>query len=161
MANDLFDDTCHSCQAERGLIPLTNAPVIARTEHWRVEHAHPTSVRGWLVVVLRRHRRALHDLLLEEWQDLATLLPLLCRALHQTLGTEKEYILQFAEHPRAQHVHFHVIARLPDWPDDLWGPAVFNGLGDKAQDPLPSEVTTPLALQIRDYLLQHRDLPDP
>jgi hypothetical protein len=26
---------------------------------------------------------------------------------------------------------------------------------------LPSEVTTPLALQIRDYLLQHRDLPDP
>ena len=161
MASDLFDDSCHSCQAERGLSSLTNAPVIARTEHWRVEHARPTSVRGWLVVVLRCHRRALHDLAPEEWQDLSTLLPLLCRALHQTLGTEKEYILQFAEHPRAQHVHFHVIARVPNWPSDLRGPAVFNGLGDKVQDPLPSEVTTPLALQIRDCLLQYLDLLDP
>jgi diadenosine tetraphosphate (Ap4A) HIT family hydrolase len=155
LTTDLFDPTCHSCQAERGIVSLTNAPVILRTEHWRVEHAHPTSVLGWLVVVLRRHRPALHNLTSDEWQQFSTLLPVLCQALHQTLGTEKEYVMQFAEHPRAQHVHFHVVARLPDWPEHLRGSYVFDALGSKIHNPLPSETTTPFALQLRTHLLQH------
>jgi len=78
-------------------------------------------------------------------------MPLLCQALHDILKTEREYVVQFAE--STNHVHFNVIARLPDWPVSLKGPGVFSALGKQVENPLSSEVLTPLALEIRGYLL--------
>jgi HAD superfamily hydrolase (TIGR01662 family) len=148
---DRFDDQCVSCQSVQDKISLTNAPRILQTTHWLIEHVHPTSVRGWLVLVPRRHARALHDLTPAESAEFGRLLPLVCQALHHLLGTENEYVLQFAE--GVKHVHFHVVARLPDWPENLKGPDVFNGFGSTVEQPLSSQELTPLALAVRDYLL--------
>jgi HAD superfamily hydrolase (TIGR01662 family) len=148
-----FDDTCHTCQSVQGQLTLTNAPRILETTHWLIEHIHPTTIQGWLVLVLRRHARALHDLTPAESAELGRLLPLTCQALHHTLQTENEYVMQLAEKEGFHHVHFHVIARTPNWPENLKGPAVFSGFGLQVENPLPAETLTPLALTIRDYLL--------
>lgn len=150
-----FDDQCSSCRAIQGLISLTNAPRILETRHWIIEHAHPTSIRAWLVLVLNRHCEALHDVAPEEFAEFSQLLLLACQALHAVLNTEKEYVLQLAEGQGFQRVHFHIVARLPEWPDALRGPSVFAGLGNKVEQPLSSEELTPLALQIREHLLAH------
>ncbi len=150
-----FDDQCGTCHALCGEISLTNAPRILETPHWIVEHGHPTEILGWLVVVLNRHCAAIHDLTPEELTSLGAVLGQVTRALHAILDTEKEYVIQFAEAPGHTHVHFHVIARLPDWPDALRGNRVFSALGSKATTPLSSAATTPLAEQIRAYILAH------
>ncbi len=148
-----FDKDCQSCQALQNLISLTIAPRVFETPYWVVEHSHPTSIRGWLVVILARHCSALHELTKEEWDDLGHLLPKLCNSLHKVLGTEKEYIIQFAEGKGFNHVHFHVIARLPDWPDDLRGRRVFSGLGNSVENPLSADDLTSLVQELRAYLL--------
>ena len=147
-----FDDSCKSCQAIQGLISLTNTPRIIETRHWVIEHAHPTAVRGWLVIVLNRHCSALHELTEEEFEELSHLLRLACQALHQVLDTEKEYVMQFAEGEGFNHVHVHVIARLPDWPPELKGPRIFSGLGSQVENPLESMELSPLVEKIGEYI---------
>jgi diadenosine tetraphosphate (Ap4A) HIT family hydrolase len=152
---DVFDPQCQSCRAIRGEISLTNAPRILETPHWIVEHGHPTEILGWLILVLNRHCPAIHDLTAEELAALSDVLGRVTRALHAVLGTEKEYVVQFAEAKGHAHVHFHVIARLPDWPDTLTGVRVFSVNGGNAANPLPSAVTTPLVERLRGYILAH------
>jgi diadenosine tetraphosphate (Ap4A) HIT family hydrolase len=149
----LYDENCQSCQALQNLISLTVTPRVLETPYWIVEHAHPTSIKGWLVVILTRHCSALHGLTKAEWEDLGQLLPKLCQGLHKILDTEKEYIIQFAEGKRFNHVHFHVIARLPDWPDDLRGRRVFSGLGVSVNNALSADDLIPLVQELRAYLL--------
>ena len=149
-----FDTSCSSCQAIQGLVSLTIAPRIFETRHWIIEHIHPTEIKGWLVVILNRHCRALHQLTAEEFEEFGRLLPMLCQALHEVLKTEKEYIIQFAEGEGFHHVHFHVIARLPDWPETLRGRQVFSCIGEQAENPLSDDVLIPLALDIKKYLLE-------
>jgi len=105
------------------------------------------------VVVLARHCSALHELTKDEWEDLSQLLSKLCQGLHKVLGTEKEYVMQLAEGEGFNHVHFHVIARLPDWPDDLRGRRVFSGLGLSVENALSANDLTPLVQELRAYLL--------
>ena len=152
---ETFDAQCRSCRAIRGEIALTNAPRILETPHWIVEHGHPTEIPGWLILVLNRHCPAIHDLTTEEFAAFGAVLRRVSQALRAILGAEKEYVVQFAEADGHAHVHFHVIARLPDWPDALRGHRVFSAFGSNAVNPLPSAITTPLAEQIRDFLLAH------
>ncbi|GAA6619363.1 HIT family protein [Scytonema sp. NUACC26] len=152
-----FDGNCLSCQAIQGFISLSNAPRIVETNYWIVEHTHPTSIKGWLVVVLKRHCHALHQLTQDEFTEFSQLMTFLCQALHEILNTDKEYIAQFAEGEGFNHVHFHVIACLPEWSATVRGPLVFSGLGSQVEYPLPSEVLTPLVLKIREYLLARLD----
>jgi diadenosine tetraphosphate (Ap4A) HIT family hydrolase len=67
-------------------------------------------------------------------------LPILTRALHDATGSELEYVMQFAEGPGFHHVHFHVVARSPEWPADLKGRGVFGAFG--VSDPIAPEVAT-------------------
>ena len=53
---------CVTCQALRGEVLLTKALRLELDEHWRLEHCYPAGIAGWVVLVLRRHARALHDL---------------------------------------------------------------------------------------------------
>ena len=46
-------------------------PYIYEGRSWVVDHAYPTSLKGWLVIVLKRHVEALHDLTHEEFRELA------------------------------------------------------------------------------------------
>ncbi|MDO8390555.1 MAG: HIT family protein [Actinomycetota bacterium] len=121
---------CVTCRALAGEVVLTNAPRLDLDDHWRVEHVHPVAIPGWLVLVLRRHARAVHELTDDEALALGTWLPKLCSALHTATGCASEYVAQFAEGDGFQHVHFHLVARMPDWPTDLRGLAVFNALRD-------------------------------
>jgi diadenosine tetraphosphate (Ap4A) HIT family hydrolase len=150
-----FDPACSTCQNLLGRISLNNTPRILETPYWIVEHIHPTSVRGWLVIVLRRHVNAVHQLTPAEIAEFGWLMPAACRALHELLGAEKEYVMQFAEGEGFRHVHFHVVARLPAWPDSLKGPAVFSALREP-EAALPIEVTTRLSLAVREYLLREQ-----
>jgi diadenosine tetraphosphate (Ap4A) HIT family hydrolase len=145
---------CLTCAAGEGRVQLSLVPSLAVTEHWRIEQGHPTRVRGWLVVVLRRHAPALHDLTGEEWAELATVLAAVCQASREVVGAEKEYVMQFAEAEGHQHVHFHVVPRLPEWPHELSGPRAMEALGTSAGDPLTLDEVGPTLEALRLQLQQ-------
>lgn len=145
-----YDPDCYSCQALQGLRQLTNTPRLFSGNYWVVEHAFPTAVRGWLVLVLKRHCQALHQLTDAEFCELNRLLACSVRSLHAELGSSKEYVMQFAESPAFEHVHFHVVPRLPDWPVEWRGAGIFRALGEQIDTPLTKAELTPLvqALQL-------------
>jgi diadenosine tetraphosphate (Ap4A) HIT family hydrolase len=120
---------CQTCRAVAGEISLTEGPRIDLDEHWMVEHCHPVAVVGWLVLVLKRHARALHELSDGEAAALGRWLPALARAMHRATECEVEYVVQFAEGVGFHHVHFHLMARTTAWPDAYRGPRVFDAFG--------------------------------
>ena len=145
-------DGCLTCAAGDGRVQLSLVPSLAVTTHWRVEQGHPTTVRGWLVVVLHRHAPALHDLTGDEWAELATVLAACCDALREVVAAEKEYVMQFAEAEGHQHVHLHVVPRLPEWPHELSGPRVMDALHPKDAEPLTLEEVGPTLEALRQAL---------
>jgi diadenosine tetraphosphate (Ap4A) HIT family hydrolase len=65
-------------------------------------------------------------------------------------GCVKTYVMQFAEREGFAHVHFHIVPRMPEQPDDRRGPSVFGYL-DPAQA-LSEARRDELALSLRDAL---------
>jgi diadenosine tetraphosphate (Ap4A) HIT family hydrolase len=131
---------CGSCQALSGKLVLTEAPRLDLDDYWCAEHCYPVAVSGWLVLVLRRHARALHELSASEAVALGHWLPALTNALHEATGCELEYVMQFAEGDGFHHVHFHLVARAHDWPVEFKGPRVFAAWG--VTDPVSAEEAT-------------------
>ena len=99
---------------------------IAADGHWRVAHAIGSALEGWLVLVPRRHVTSISELNAAEAQSLGIWQVRLSRALHEVLGCQKTYIAQFAEAAGFSHVHFHVVPRSPDLPEELRGPRIFQ-----------------------------------
>ena len=62
---------------------MSPGPVIQERDHWLVEHAYPSSLLGWLVIVLRRHAEALHELTEDEARELGTLVYRTAVALYE------------------------------------------------------------------------------
>jgi diadenosine tetraphosphate (Ap4A) HIT family hydrolase len=62
---------CLSCRSISGEKRISPGPVIYEGTYWLVDHAYPTSHLGWLVIVLKRHAEALHELSREEFAELA------------------------------------------------------------------------------------------
>ena len=149
---DQYQPDCLTCQALQEKIRLTDAPTVIETGLWKVEHAYPTSIKGWLVIVLKRHCEAVHELTGPELAEFGKLLGVCSQALQAVLGARKEYVMQFAEQAGFHHVHFHLVPRTPDMPPSLIGPQVFSALGDKAKHPLPQEEVFPLAVELRQWL---------
>jgi diadenosine tetraphosphate (Ap4A) HIT family hydrolase len=156
--SEQYQPDCLTCQALQEKIRLTEAPPLIETGLWKVEHAYPTSVRGWLVMVPKRHCDAIHQLTVEELAEFGRLLGLCSRALGEVLGAQKEYVMQFAEQQGFSHVHFHLVARLPDWPASLTGAQVFSALGDKVKHPLNQDEVLPVAVELREWITAHREL---
>jgi len=102
---------------------------ILQTAHWRVAHAFGTGLPGWLVVVPTVHVTALAELGQEAAAELGTVLHDVSEALHSVVGCVKTYVVLFAEADGFSHVHFHVIPRMADQPDELRGPRIFQMLG--------------------------------
>jgi diadenosine tetraphosphate (Ap4A) HIT family hydrolase len=71
--------------------------LIVRTPNWDIVHADGTSVEGWTVLVARRHLTAVADLTDAEAAELGPLIKHVSRALHETVGCVKTYVVQFAE----------------------------------------------------------------
>ncbi|MEO8696218.1 MAG: HIT family protein [Acidimicrobiales bacterium] len=147
-SGDLME--CGSCRSLAGELVLTSAPRIDLDQYWRVEHCHPVAVAGWLVLILRRHARAIHELSDDEAAALGKWLPALSRALHDATGCELEYVMQFAEGHGFPHVHFHLVARSHDWPTDFKGPAVFAAFG--VPDPIAPAAATLIIERVSRYI---------
>jgi diadenosine tetraphosphate (Ap4A) HIT family hydrolase len=120
---------CLSCLGLLGTPRISPSPPIYIGTYWQVEHAYPSRLVGWLVIVLRRHAIALHELTSEEFAELGSVLELTVRALHEALGPAKEYASCFAEAPGFEHIHFHVVPRPRDMPEELRGAGSFELLG--------------------------------
>lgn len=131
--------TCLNLSGERRISP---GPYIYQTTHWIVDHAYPTTQLGWLVILLKRHAEALHELTSEEFLELAEIEYKLVQAMHTDNSVQKEYLMCFAEGEGFQHVHIHVVPRSVAMPTELKGPRVFALLAvDEAHALAPQVVT--------------------
>lgn len=122
---------------------------IITTTHWRAAHAYNTSLPGWLVLVTREHLTAIDELDAEGHAELGTLIGQLSGALRTLTGCEKTYVMQFSEAPGHQHVHVHLVPRMPDQPEDRRGPKVFGYLDVPEDEQIPERERDRIALALR------------
>jgi diadenosine tetraphosphate (Ap4A) HIT family hydrolase len=128
---------CYSCDQDDRFDTLPIRERIGVDQHWRAAHAIGSALPGWLVLVPRRHVTTIAELTDAEAATLGTWQVRLSRALHEVTGCAKTYVVQFAEAEGFAHVHFHVVPRSPDLPDDTQGPRVFSLLGRTPADSVP------------------------
>jgi diadenosine tetraphosphate (Ap4A) HIT family hydrolase len=112
---------CWTCKSNSGEKRISPGPSIFEGKYWFVEHAYPVKVLGWLVIVLKRHAEALHELTDEEFAELGQIQGRLIPLLHEEMQCEKEYISCYAEMEHFRHVHIHIFARPFDLPEELKG----------------------------------------
>lgn len=130
---------------------------IFETEHWRVAHAFNTSIPGWRVVVSMRHVESFAELTEAEALSFGPFLHRVSNALQEATGAVKTYTVLFAEHPELSHVHFHVIPRMDELPDDKKSRNIFgySGVPEARIIPLTTRNTVAARLQT---LLQERNV---
>ena len=123
--------SCHICELitrrDSGSAPLWDR--IYRDQYWDVVHSYNTSLVGWLVLVARRHIAAIDEMTEDEAVARGQMIRRVSVALKEVTGCEKTYVIQFAEASGHQHVHFHIVARMADLPEDFRGPLIFRHLG--------------------------------
>ena len=146
---------CKTCEliARRD---ANSAPVwdcIHRTPYWDVVHNYQTSLPGWLVLVARRHIESIDELTEAEASELGTLLRQVSLALKETTGCVKTYVIQFAEAADHPHVHFHVVPRMADQPENRRGPNIFGYSGVPEEERVSAEQMDALAVKIQKFLL--------
>jgi len=148
-------EDCYTCELiarrDEGKAPLWDA--ILRTEYWDIVHAYNTSLPGWLVLVVRRHMTAVAELTEAEAVELGSLIRRVSRALHEVTGCTKTYVIQFAEQTEHPHVHFHIIPRMADQPEEYKSTRIFNLLGVPPSDRVTEESMNEIALHVRQVLL--------
>ncbi len=128
---------CLTCKSNSGEQRISPGPTIYEGKYWLVEHAYPVKRVGWLVIVLKRHAEALHDLSLEEFAELGGLLALTTHFLSEELHNQKEYISCYGEAEGFPHIHFHVFAKPADLPEELKGGKSFSLLKVSREDAVP------------------------
>ncbi|MFD3918889.1 HIT family protein [Streptomyces sp. NPDC058595] len=144
---------CFSCGQEARLDALPLSERIAFDRHWRVAHAFETALPGWLVLLPRRHVTAVHGLTDAEAATLGAWQVRLSRALHEVTGCVKTYVAQFAEVEGFAHVHFHVMPRMGDLPQELRGPGVFQLLRRPVEQRAASDVVDGIARSLHSRLM--------
>jgi len=118
---------------------------------WRVAHAFNSALLGWLVVMPRRHVESVHELNDAEVASLGPLLRQVSAALVEVLGCVKTYVVMFAEMPGFTHLHFHIIPRRTNLPEELRGGKVFDYLKRPEAQWVSAEQRRELALQLREH----------
>lgn len=143
---------CYSCKntAAGEAAPMRERVLV--TDHWRAAHAFDTSVPGWLVLLPTVHAESLADLAPAAAAELGPLLTDLTVALRDALRCEKTYVALFAEAEGFRHLHFHVIPRMTDHPEQLRGPRVFAALGPDPQHALGAADMDAIARRVRSHL---------
>ncbi|MHB8629680.1 MAG: HIT family protein [Aggregatilineales bacterium] len=145
---------CHTCEliARRnsGSAPLWDN--IYRTPYWDVVHSFNTTLLGWLVLIARRHIAAVDEMTEAEAVELGQMIRRVSIALKEAIGCAKTYVIQFAEAAGHQHVHFHVVARMADLPEDFRGPLVFRYLGVPEDKRVSEAAMNELAVKVRQSL---------
>jgi diadenosine tetraphosphate (Ap4A) HIT family hydrolase len=146
------DPDCFSCRNSDRLPELPPRERIAFDDRWRVAHATGAALPGWLVLVPRRHVTTLAELTDEEAAGLGPWQVRLSRALHAVTGCRKTYVAQFAEAEGYSHVHFHIVPRMHDLPDQLRGPRVFQLLRRGEHEVVPDARMDEIAVALRAHL---------
>ena len=141
---------CLSCKAVSGEKPISPGPPIHEGRHWLVDHAYPTALKGWLVIVTKRHVEALHDLAQDEFAELGELLGRTTRTLRNTLDYEKEYTMCFAEAEGFKHVHFHVVPKPYGLAPELRSARIFAMLNVDEHSPVPREEIASFCRELRE-----------
>ena len=148
------DMTCHTCQLiaarDAGDAPLWDS--IHRTPFWDVAHAFNTSLPGWLVLVARRHIEAIDELTNEEAAELGVLLRRSSAALRDITGCVKTYVMQFAEAEGHSHVHFHIVPRMTDQPEERRSTKIFGYLGAPEEERVTEERMNEIAVHLRQMM---------
>lgn len=135
---------CLSCLSISGERRISPGSFIYEGIYWLVDHAYPTSLLGWMVIVLKRHAEALHELSQDEFAELAAIQYRVVQTMHQDASIEKEYMMCFSEGEGFKHIHVHFVAKPRDLPNGLKGPQVFAALRVDEAHAVPAE-------QIRAY----------
>lgn len=147
--------SCYTCELTRrrdaGDAPLWDS--IHRTQYWDVVHAYNSALPGWLVLVARRHMAAIDEMTEDEAIELGKLIRQVSVVLKVVTDCCKTYVIQFAEAPQHPHVHFHIVPRMPDQPEDHRGPNIFKYLGVSDEERVSEAAMDKIALDVRSRLL--------
>lgn len=145
------NNRCISCELvarrDAGLAPLWDN--IHRTPFWDVVHNYNTSLPGWIVLVARRHIEAVDELTEEEAVELGLFLQKVSVALKEVVGCAKTYVMQFAESAGHTHVHFHVVPRMADQPEERRATKIFGYLGVSEEERVSEARMNEIAGQVR------------
>lgn len=141
---------CWTCRSNTGEKRISPGPTIFEGQYWLVEHAYPVKRIGWLVIVLKRHAEALHELTAEEFAELAQIQAKLIPLLHKELRCEKEYVVCYAEMEHFRHIHVHVFAKPSNLPDELKGGGSFALLKVTPEAAVPSNEIISFCKLLRD-----------
>ena len=133
------DSTCWSCLSNTGVRRISPGPTIHEGKYWYVEHAYPCGLKGWLVIVLKRHSEALHNLLPEEFAELGEIQARACYLLYVLLKCEKEYIMCVAEAEHFTHIHFHIVPKPHGLPNALKATKIYTLLKVTEEQAVPRE----------------------
>lgn len=139
---------CPVCRSNEGVQRISPGKPIYEGDSWIVEHAYPTSLVEWLVIVLKRHAEALHDLSREEEEELGRLQWAVARALVAETGCMKESAVFFAEVPRFNHVHVHMVPRAADLEPEVPAGQVFAKLRPEPADVIPPTIVAQACARI-------------
>jgi diadenosine tetraphosphate (Ap4A) HIT family hydrolase len=145
---------CLSCLGLAGTPRISPGPPIYVGRYWQVEHAYPSKLVGWLVLALRRHATALHELTPGEFDELGPLLERTVQIVHAVFGSAKEYAACYAEARGFEHIHFHVVPRGHDLPQQFHGAGSFDLIRVSASDAASRDLVKECCEKLRDEFLK-------
>ena len=132
---------CLTCLSNSGERRISPGVTIFEGQYWYLEHAYPSALKGWLVVVLKRHVEALHELTAEEFAELGAIQARATKLLFEVLDCEKEYVMCLAEGEGFHHIHVHIVPKPRDLPPELKATRIFAMLKVTPDEAvLPDEV---------------------
>lgn len=140
---------CYSCERNEAGDEQAVWEQVHRDGHWRLTLAFDSSLPGWLVLVPRRHVEAIHHLSAAEAGGMGELLRRASAALAEVTGCVKTYVMAFAEAEGFAHLHFHIVPRGADLPDEQRGPRIFARLGVPADEQVSEADRTALAVRLQ------------
>ena len=117
---------CRTCLSVSKIKPIFLESRIFEGKYWIIEHVYPVKYKGWFVIVLKKHKEALYQLIKEEFDELRLLQENLIKAIHKVLNNQKEYCCCFTEGEGFKHIHFHIIAVSNKLPEKLRGTGIFS-----------------------------------
>lgn len=141
---------CLSCLGLAGTPRISPGPPIYIGRYWQVEHAYPSKLIGWVVLALRRHATALHELSSSEYDELGPMLERTVQVVHAAFGSAKEYAACYAEARGFEHIHFHVVPRAHDMPEQYLGAGSFDLLRASAAEAASPEQVRECCERLRD-----------
>ncbi len=130
---------CYTCKSLTGEKRISPGPAIYSGNYWVLEHAYPCKMKGWLVLVLKRHAEALHELSQAEFLEMAEIQARAVKVLHKALDTDREYMACFHEKEHFNHVHLHLVARAKNLSDEYKGTKIFAMLNPAEGQAVPPE----------------------